>query len=256
MRRLTLFLTLFAASITATMAFGTVSASAISGVCTPTGFTRDGMNLTAAYMNPLVPLSGDLDGTGCNITVYYGPGFSGTVDGADVHGSNYYGVVAAGAAVDVSDSHIHAITESGENGSQHGVGVFYTTLEGNEFGNDNTQIGNSAGGTLSGSSVDDYQKNGVVVNGTNAVANVTDNAVTGRGPISYIAQNGVQFSRGGAGSVTKNLISDHFYTPRPTTACGLLFFDSGAVKSSGNRWSGNEQNICNYGGRGGGNFNP
>jgi hypothetical protein len=259
MRRLTLFVTLVAASFAV---FGASGASA-SVVCSPTGFTRDGMALTAAIVNPVGPVTGDVDGTGCNIAVYYGPDAvgtfpvgTGTVDEANVHGSNYYGVVAAGAAVNVSDSHVYAIGENPFNGSQHGVGVFYTTLEGNEFGNDNTQIGTSATGTLSGSTVDDYQKNGVVVNGVNAVANVTGNTVAGEGPITYIAQNGVQFSRGGAGSVTKNLISDQFYSPPDVEACGLLFFNSGAVKSSGNKFRADELNICNFGGRGGGNFSP
>lgn len=38
--------------------------------CTVTGFVRDGINLTAAQINPAT-VSGDVDATGCNIGVYY-----------------------------------------------------------------------------------------------------------------------------------------------------------------------------------------
>ncbi len=57
-------------------------AAAASTTCTPTGFVRDGINLTAAQIGGNV--SGPLDATGCNIGVYYAPGTSGSVSGADI----------------------------------------------------------------------------------------------------------------------------------------------------------------------------
>ena len=39
--------------------------------CTQTGFVRDGINLTAALINPTGTVSGDVDATGCNIGIYY-----------------------------------------------------------------------------------------------------------------------------------------------------------------------------------------
>src|SRR4029077_21264323 len=64
--------------------------SLASGTCTPTGLMRDGIDLTAAQIGGNV--MGPLDATGCNIGVYYEPGTTGTVNGADIHGANYYGV--------------------------------------------------------------------------------------------------------------------------------------------------------------------
>src|SRR5216684_2922744 len=60
--------------------------------CTATGFVRDGINLTAALINPSGEIDGDVDATGCNIGVYYGSGARGSLDQASVHGAKYYGV--------------------------------------------------------------------------------------------------------------------------------------------------------------------
>ena len=220
-----------------------------SSACTPTGLVRDGINLTAALVNPGT-VTGTVNATGCNIGVYYAPGTTGTVSSANVSGANYYGVVANAASVNITNSQIHDIGENPFNGSQHGVGVLYTTV--NQAG---ASTGPSATGTLSGSTISRYQKNGVVVSGSHASVTVKNNTVTGAGPINYIAQNGIEIASGASASVTGNTVSGHFYTPATVTACGLLFFQAGGVKQSKNTMFGNQTNLCNAG-RGGGNFNP
>ena len=222
--------------------------SSSSPLCTPTGLMRDGLNLTAARINEDV--SGTVDATGCNIGVYYGDGKSGTVSNADIFGANYYGVVADGAAVNISNSSIHDIGETPFNGSQHGVGVLYTTVH-----QDNSTTSHAATGTLSSSTIARYQKNGVVVSGDAAAVTVQNNTVTGNGPVDYIAQNGIQISFGATGAVIGNTVSGHFYTPATVTACGLLFFQANGVKQKGNTLFANQTNVCNAG-RGGGHFNP
>jgi Glycine rich protein len=217
--------------------------------CTPTGFYRDGINLTARLVEPASTVSGTLDASGCNIGVYYGPGTTGTVSGADVSGANYFGVVANAASVNVSNSSVHDIGETQPNGSQHGVGVIYTTVDPGGL------TGTSASGTLSGSTVTHYQKNGVVVSGSGAAATVKSNTVTGYGMIDYIAQNGIEVASGATASVTGNTVSGDWYTPKSFVACGLLFFQAGGVKQSGNSLFNNEVNLCNAG-RGGGNYKP
>src|SRR5579859_2005390 len=77
------------------MAAHAPSASAATS-CTATGFYRDGINLTAARINPSGTVSGDVDATGCNIGVFYGAGATGTVNGANIHNANYFGVVNDG----------------------------------------------------------------------------------------------------------------------------------------------------------------
>jgi hypothetical protein len=221
--------------------------------CTPTGFYRDGIDLTAAQIGGDV--TGTLDATGCNIGVYYGPGTSGTVSGT-ISGSNYYGVVADRASVNVTGATIHDIGETQPNGSQHGVGVLYTTIElTSDPSNTHFTVDGHATGTLSGSSITNYQKNGVVISGQGAAVTVQSNTVTGYGMINYIAQNGIEVASGATASITGNTVSGNWYTPKPVVACGLLFIQAGGVKQSSNNLFNDEVNLCNAG-RGGGSFNP
>jgi hypothetical protein len=181
--------------ITGVTLAGAMGASpAVATMCTPTGFMRDGMNLTAAVI-----ADGDISGQTinaaepiprCNIGIYYGPGTSGTVASSEVFGANYFGIVVSGeadsfsnvgtASVDVSNNKIHDIGENPPNGTQHGVGVYYFA----------SSDGASATGAISGNAISLYQKGGIVANGPNAAVSISANTVTGRGPIPYIAQNG------------------------------------------------------------------
>ena len=89
------------------------ASAATAATCTPTGFFRDSLNMTAAAINPPGTFSGPLDATGCNIGIFYGAGATGTVNSADIYGANYFGVVVDGdsgvVSVDVSNSSIHDI---------------------------------------------------------------------------------------------------------------------------------------------------
>jgi hypothetical protein len=197
-----------------------------------TGFIRDGMNLTAAVI-----ADGDISGqtvdasamlplrpVPCNIGIYYGPGTSGTVEGSEVKGANYFGIVVTGednlghlgtTSVDVTSNSIHDIGENPPDGRQHGVGVYYFA----------SSDGASATGAISGNTISLYQKGGIVANGSNATVSIGANTVKGRGPIPYIAQNGIQISRGGAGMIMRNNVTGHSYTgPAGASSSGILIF--------------------------------
>ena len=233
--------------VAATIISGTASASA-AATCSPTGFIRDGLNLTAAQIGG--PVTGALDATGCNIGVYLdATTTTGSVGSADISGANYYGIVVNGVSADVTNSTIHNIGDSPLSGNQHGNAILYV---------------NGASGTISGNTVYFFQKNGITVSGRNAdqfgglyqgvtSASVLNNVVTGEGKIDYIAQNGIQISYGGSALVRGNTVSGFWYTPATVTSCGLLFFQAGGVKQQANSMSGNQTNLCNAG-RGGGNF--
>src|SRR6202163_4547060 len=108
---------------------GTVT-SAAAVTCTPTGFFRDGINMTAAQIGGNV--SGSLNATGCNVGVYYDNTTSGNVKGATIFGANYFGVLVNGdvgeVSVNVTDSTLHDIGEAPLNGTQHGVAIYYRAL--------------------------------------------------------------------------------------------------------------------------------
>src|SRR5258708_34022088 len=151
-------------------------------ICTQTGFFRDGINMTAAKINP-GKITGDVNATGCNIGVYYDT--NGLVDKAIIHGANYFGVLVNGdiknPSVDIFNSTIHDIGETPLNGTQHGLAIYY---RGFGSGGPSGKIWNN---TLS-----NYQKGGIVTNGSNTSVDIKGNTVTGQGPVNYIAQNGIQ----------------------------------------------------------------
>lgn len=196
-----------------------VSVTALAGIasaatCTPTGFFRDGINMTAAMINPTGTVSGDVDATGCNIAVFYDNG-RGAVSKANIHGSNYFGVAVDGDNADVTvkiaNSNIHDIGEVPFNGTQHGVGIYYRG-----FGT------GTATGKITGNTVSAYQKGGIVVNGAGSSANVSDNVVTGLGRVDFIAGNGIQVGFGASAQVMRNTVTGNAYT-------GANFASSGGI---------------------------
>jgi hypothetical protein len=171
--------------------------------CTPTGFFRDHINMTAAVVNPAATVTGDVNATGCNIGVYYDTG-SGAVYHATIYGSNYFGIVVNGdynaVTVDVTDSIVHDIGETPFNGTQHGVGIYYRALG----------VG-STSGTVSGNTVYNYQKGGIVANGATTLT-ASRNIVTGLGRVDFIAQNGIQLGYGASAIVQRNVVTGNAYT--------------------------------------------
>jgi hypothetical protein len=171
--------------------------------CTQTGFFRDGINMTAAQIGGNV--NGPLDATGCNIGVYYDNTTSGNVTaGANIHDANYFGVVVNGdvgaVSVNVTNATINHIGEPTLDGTQHGVAIYYRALG-----------TGTASGTISGDTLTNYQKGGITVSGS-VSATITNNTVTGQGPVSYIAQNGIQVGVGAKATVTGNTVTGNAYT--------------------------------------------
>lgn len=192
----------------------TVSEAVCGPTCTPTGFFRDSINLTALLINPVGPVSGDVNAKGCNIGVYYGPGAKGQVNGANIHGANYFGVVNNGANVQVQNSTVSDIGETPLNGSQHGVAIYFA-------------FGSNARGNIHDNIVWNYQKGGIVVNGPLSNADVHDNTVIGQGPVNYIAQNGIQLGFGAQGNAHNNLVIGNSYTGNGLTASGGILLVGG-----------------------------
>lgn len=231
-------------SVTEPAAKPTLAVVATVFSCTPTGFSRDGLVLTAALINPGAVTTTVVDATGCDIGIYYNT--TGSVDQSTVAGAKYFGIVNDGAAVDVTNSSISNIGDRPFSGAQHGVAIFYTTEH---------DVGvptGTASGTITGNSISLYQKGGITVRGDGASATILDNTVTGLGPVDFIAQNGIQVSFGASGVVRSNSVSGNDYTPAGTTSCGILLFGAAGVKVQENKYFANEANMCNFG-KGGGN---
>ena len=103
--------------------------------------------------------------------------------------------------------------------------------------------------TIDGCSVYDYTKTGIVVNGDNGAladpnATIIGNTVTGRGPITDTAQNGIQIGFGAGGSITGNTVTGCSYTGGYWAASGILpYMTSGTVQINGNTIRENQINV-------------
>lgn len=199
-----------------------VMSSSATASCVQTGFVRDGINLTAAQIGGSV--TGTLDASGCNIGAYNPT----SINGADISGANYFGVVVNHQTVNLIDSSIHDIGEVPPNGAQHGNAILYI---------------NGAKGTISGNLVSRYQKNGITVSGKNAAgdgpssfptsATVKNNVVAGRGAVDYIAQNGIQMSFGAKGSVMGNTVTENAYSGAGGVSAGGILVVGGPCFGTG-----------------------
>jgi hypothetical protein len=102
--------------------------------------------------------------------------------------------------------------------------------------------------TVRDNRVSNYGKNGITVNCELAMGEITDNVVTGRGPLlpGDFAQNGIQLGWGATGAVRGNTITDHWYVCSKKDAAqgictywlatGLLLYDvePGLIKHAKN----------------------
>ena len=214
------------------LSFWHVSGVKAATTCYPTGFMRDNQNLTAAVVVSSTgqTITGSVNAASCNIGIYFGPGLTGTVSNAQVFGANYYGVVNNGSNVTVTKSQIHDIGENPLNGVQHGYGIYFTE-------------DNSSKGTISYNLIWNYQKNGVVVRGTTSGATISHNTVIGQGPVTFIAQNGIEVGEGAKATISSNIVTGNSYSGTNNAASGgiLIYGGScyGAALTIGTKITGN-----------------
>lgn len=98
-------------------------------------------------------------------------------------------------------------------------------------------------------SVWDYQKNGITANEAGTQASIDSNTVTGIGPTTGAAQNGIQVAFGATGSVTGNTIADNVWatcispSQCATNATGILVIESDGIEVANNTSGSNQIGI-------------
>jgi len=188
---------------------------------TVTGHNQIGI-FTDSALNVLVD-DNDIDGAGAGTTA--NPGTTPDND------TRYYGIYALNTTGDISNNDIKGIRHGPVNGPnyglQSGVGIRVTARSGATSDVD-----------ITGNTVTDYQKNGMVITnfygGASVNADIDDNTVAGVGPTTVIAQNGIQVSSGADATITRNDVSGHDYTPFTFAAVGLLIIDAGTLLADDN----------------------
>jgi hypothetical protein len=213
-------------------------------VTVPQGFTLDGAGHTITAVDPVGPPFHFVG------AVVENEGSSANVKNVGVTASiasncDDFPASLAGIRFDGANGSITSSTVTGLQQGASGDGC----QEGNAIEVRNTDNVGRPSVTVSGNTVEDYQKTGVLAKGA-VSATIAGNTVRGYGPVSFIAQNGVQVSAGATAQVSGNSINDNYYTGADL-ACGLLLYEAGGVKTSKNTFSGNEKDLCNFG-RGGG----
>jgi len=215
----------------------------------PNGWTLDGDGYTITAVDPV---GGHFlgavvrnDGALANV-INVSITASALINACDGGDDRLRGILFDGAAGTISNNVVAGIRQ-GVSGCQEGNGIEVRNAPFDDTGSDLAV-------SILGNVVSGYQKNGITANGSVA-ATITDNVVTGDGPVTHIAQNGIQVGFGATAMVRDNSATGNDYTPASDLACGFLLYQADGVKASRNTFSGNEKDQCNFG-KGGGQYQP
>jgi len=83
---------------------------------------------------------------------------------------------------------------------------------------------NSVSVEITGSTITNFDKNGIEAHGNKLTFNIHHNTITGRGSVSDEVQNGVNVGRDAAGTVNYNTISNLEYGPKTWWAAAIMFY--------------------------------
>ena len=103
--------------------------------------------------------------------------------------------------------------------------------------------------SIDDNSIHDYQKNGITGNESGTEVTITNNVVTGLGPTTGAAQNGIQIGFGAKGGVLRNTVTDNVWSPCvsltncASNATGILVFQSDDVRVEYNSVATNQVSI-------------
>ena len=157
-----------------------------------------------------------------------------TVDGRGKGDTNYRfdGIAFDDASGTIDTVHITRIRNGGPSGTLNGAQSGDAVYAYDDNASPQTV-------TLENSQIDDFQKNGVTIDGVGLTGDVSGNTITGAGSTILIAQNGVQYSDGAVGEITDNTISGFDYSPASYAATEILLYDAGSgITISGNSVTG------------------
>ena len=162
------------------------------------------------------------------------------VTGPVTFGSNrVYGMlVGENSTLMMTNSKITNIREAGGfNGGQSGIGILVGDAVFNTIGAIN----------FNNVTVDDYNKNGIVVGKAGSDAKIANSTITGFGATTLNAQNGIVIRDGATATLTGNTVSGNNFTSN-TVAAGILSLNGGATSiSGGNTFTNNSYAVYNAG---------
>jgi len=163
-----------------------------------------------------------------------------TVRGLIVDGANHgisacapdlMGIIFQNASGSIEKSAIRNFKlASGLEGCQSGDAVFVQSGG-----------GGASSVEISDCTIHDYQKNGITANESGTQTVIRSNVVTGLGPTTGAAQNGIQIGFGAEGAIEQNLVTNNIFSPCnlvatcTAVATNILVVQSDGVEVSRNR---------------------
>ncbi|MFN0264741.1 beta strand repeat-containing protein [Tepidamorphus sp. 3E244] len=136
---------------------------------------------------------------------------------------DFAGILVMDAEASFDGVTVTGVQDASFNGAQHGTAVLATNA---------TTGGATNGLTLTNSTVENFQKSGIVARNTSV--DIDNNTITGEGATAITAQNGIQLSSGSTGSVTDNTISGIAYTPATVVGSSILVYGADSPVITGN----------------------
>ena len=123
------------------------------------------------------------------------------------------------------------------NGCQSGTGIFVQSGG-----------GQMSSVTIDATSIHDFQKNGITANEVGTEVRIRGNFVTGVGPTTGAAQNGIQIGFGATGSITGNTVTNNIWSPCTVAAtCTAVATNILVVQSDGVTVSDNSVSVSQVG---------
>ena len=145
-------------------------------------------------------------------------------------GQSNYGIAFINAGGNISGNTVTNVGSKTLTASQNGYGVGIIGMATNGIGRTVTAENNT---------VNNFQKNAIVMYGSNITGNVNSNIISGIGATSSSVQNGVVMQQGARGAVFGNTISNIGYTPTDYASTGILLYNAGAgIQVAGNTITG------------------
>jgi nitrous oxidase accessory protein NosD len=180
---------------------------------------EDGADQTFIQAPADIPPASDPDSA---ILLIFGDGVEAELSGFTIQGpgpsgcgSLSFGVfVRDGAAADIHDNQVLDIRDQPFSDCQNGVAI--------QVGR--AALDTSGTATITDNQISGYQKNGITVSHTGSSAEISGNTLTGAGPTSTIAQNGIQVSYLATAQIEANMVSGHAYTSGNVTSTGILLY--------------------------------
>lgn len=197
----------------------------------------NGMTLQGAGAGRTIIRSPAVRQPSAQATAFY-PGYTYIVEVKPGTGADIVDLTVDGTGNSFCGEPLFGVRFNNANGSLQRVVVENVRSPGADLGCQNTiavAATGEAGGTASlsvlNSTIRNFQKVGILINGATAGGALFNNIIRGVGSQAHTAQNGIQFSRGGFGYARRNIISDVHYTG---DACmglssGIINYQAGQV---------------------------